>query len=363
MESARHINNSPRVIKRSEFPSLFGAVWTCWIFELPHCIRESQMAAGIFPLCPALLHVLVFVGLSGNCSHSVFCSDTSWAEQTYVVLTGRRLLELFLKLEKKITAAEEECLPLWGVFSLRAQAAMYHSGLWFHPHLKSSTGFIALPITVLSRPLSQHGSSSRSSLSGGALSHFNLSSLVQLRMCCGLTKKLSMSMPLCTSFWPLLCVLTKNSFIPPLLPTLRTVTHYCSEFSWKTATGILVTLGQLNLWSILYCKAMAIIGKLPLQLRYQGIACSRHLACCTRTWKQVTVLITQVSKIWMEEITRKRSTLRLTEISLKGSESDSKWTPKSFQLSRWPLKVPSCSVFVFTWAQVFLNLKKQLHQI
>lgn len=357
MGSARHINNSPRVIKCSEFPSLFGAVWTCWIFELPHCIQESQMTAGIFPLCPALLHVLVFAVLSGNCSHSVFCSDTSRAEQTYAVLTGKGLLELFLKLGKKITAAEEECLPLRGVCSLRARTAMYHSGLWFHPHLKSSTGFIALPITLLSRPLSLDTGAALAAL---PRSHLNLSSLVQLWMFCGLMKKLSMSTPLCTSFWSLLCVLTKTSFIPPLLPAPHVVTHYCSEFSWKTATGMLVTPGQLNLWSILYLQAMArcIIGKLSLQLFYQWTVCSGHLERCTRTWKQVTVLITQISQIWMEEITRKRSTLRLTEMSLKGSESDSKWTLKSLQLSKWPLKVSSCPVFVFTWAQVFLNLKK-----
>lgn len=123
-------------------------IWAATLYS-----GEPSNCWDIFSLCSALLHVLIFAVLSGNCFHSVFCSDNSRAEETYAVLTGKRLLELFLKLGKKITAAEEESLPLQGVHPLRAQTAMYHSGLWFDPHLKSSTSFVLLPIIILSHLL------------------------------------------------------------------------------------------------------------------------------------------------------------------------------------------------------------------
>lgn len=123
-------------------------IWAATLYS-----GEPSNCWDIFSLCPALLHALIFAVLSGNCFHSVFCSDNSRAEETYAVLTGKRL---FLSLGKKITAAEEEYLPLRGVCPLGARRAMYHSGLWLDPRLKSSTGFIVLPIVVRSHPLPLH---------------------------------------------------------------------------------------------------------------------------------------------------------------------------------------------------------------
>jgi len=56
---------------------------------------------------PCTSACLIFAALSGNCFHSAFCSDNSRAEQTYAVLTGKRLLELFFNLGKDIMAAGE----------------------------------------------------------------------------------------------------------------------------------------------------------------------------------------------------------------------------------------------------------------
>lgn len=93
----------------SDSVCLFRAVWTQWIFGLPHYIQENQITTGmIFSPCLALLHVLILAVLSGNSFHFVFCSDNWRAVETYAVLTGKRLLESLSNLEKKITAAEEE---------------------------------------------------------------------------------------------------------------------------------------------------------------------------------------------------------------------------------------------------------------
>lgn len=208
MKTARHITDSPRITEVSEFASLFGAVWTWWIFE-------SQVTAGcnIFSLCPVLLHILIFAVLSGNCSHSVFCSENSRAEETYAVLSRKEIVGVVLKAGKENKSSRRGISSPTRNSSPRSTKSYvpFWVMIWSSFEIKHRFYTTAHHCTIAS-PVSLHRSGFCSSVSSGALSHLNLSSPVQLWMFCGWMKKLSMSMPFSTSFWSLLCDMLLRSF-------------------------------------------------------------------------------------------------------------------------------------------------------
>lgn len=161
---------------------------------------------------------------------------------------------------------------------------MHHCGLWFDPHLKSSTGLILLPIISLSLPLSLYMEVVFVALSLVGLFPIWICAAWCSSGCLWMNGKdvnvhIVLYQFLTSPVWDVTVqlLLEENGFTAPLLPKTHIVIQYCAEFCWKTATGTSPTLRHVKLWWILYFKGMAKYntGKLSLQPFYQGILCSR----------------------------------------------------------------------------------------
>lgn len=202
------------------------------------------------------------------------------------------------------TAAVEKYLPLQGVCLLRAQRPMYHCGLRFDPHLKSSTGLILMPIILPLQPLSLYMEVAFRALSLVGLFPIWIYAAWCSSECLRMNGKAVnvhsvLHQFLTSPVWDVTMqlLLKENGSTAPLPPKTHVGIQYCAEICWKTETGISPTLRHVKLWWIFYFKGMAKCntGKLSPQPFCQGILCPRYLEYCIRTWEQVKLLIAKLN--------------------------------------------------------------------